>query len=98
MIVKIHKTEDKRMLLVVCDKELLGQKFEEGNQQLNLAAEFYNGESKTSKEVADLMRNCYMMNLVGARSIKLALDEDLINKDNIKTISEIPYAQVVTPN
>ena len=95
MIVKIHKVEGNKMLLAVCDSELLGKKFEEGNKQLDMTSNFYKGEEKTTREVCDLMRNSYMINLVGEKSIKLALKEELVNEDNINKISDVPYAQVI---
>ncbi|TKJ17401.1 hypothetical protein CEE44_02600 [Candidatus Woesearchaeota archaeon B3_Woes] len=95
MIVKTHQTEDKRILLVVCDNEILGKKFEEGNKQLDLTSDFYKGIEKTELEVCDLMRNCDMINLVGEKVINLAIKEGVIDSEHVKKISDIPYAQVV---
>jgi len=95
MIVKIHKTENKQIILAVCDTEILGKKFEEGNKQLDLNSDFYKGDEKSDKEVSDLMRNCYTLNLVGEKTIKLALGDGLIVTGNIKKIAKIPYANVI---
>jgi hypothetical protein len=95
MIVKIHKTEDKRLVLAVCDKAILGKKFEELNKQIDLTSDFYKGEEKSDKQTSYLMRNSYMLNLVGEKTIKLALDDGIISKDNVKRICKIPYANVI---
>ncbi len=96
MIVKIHKKESKRMLLVVCDSELVGKKFEENNKQLDLTSDFYKGEEKTNLEICDIMRNSNMINLVGEKAVNLAIKEGIIDSDHVKKISNIPYAQVIT--
>jgi len=96
MIVKIHKTDNNRMMVAVCDTELLGKKFEEGDKQLDLTADFYKGEEKTDQEVADLMRNAYILNLVGKKTVTLAINEDLITGDHVQTIDDVPYAQAIS--
>ncbi len=95
MIVKIHKTDENKILLAVCDGELIGEKFGEGNKQLDLTSNFYKGDEKTDQEVCDLMRNSSMINLVGEKTLKLALKEEVVISENIKKIANIPYAQVV---
>ena len=96
MIVKIHKDNYSRIVLAVCDKELLGKKFEEGNKQLDLASDFYEGEEKTEKETGDLMRNAYMINLVGDKSVGLAIKEEIVDKNSVMKIKDVPYAQVIS--
>jgi hypothetical protein len=95
MIVKIHKNSNGQLVLAVCDKDLLGKKFEEGNKQLDLTSDFYKGQEKNEKEVADLMRNAYMVNVVGEKSIKIVLKENLITRENISLIAKIPYSNFV---
>lgn len=95
MIVKIHKTDDKRLVLAVCDNDILGKKFEESNKQLDLTSDFYKGEERTNEETCDLMRNSYMLNLVGKKTIKFALDKKIIDQNNVKNICNIPYSTVV---
>ena len=95
MIVKIHKTDKNNIILAICDSDLLGKKFEEKNKQLDLTSNFYNGQEMSDKEVCDLMRKAYIINLVGKKSITLAINGDLISGNNINKIKGIPYAQCV---
>jgi len=46
MIVKSHSTGDGRKVIAICDDSLLGKKFEEGDKQLDLTSEFYQGQKK----------------------------------------------------
>ena len=68
MIVKKHITQDKRLILAVCDKELLGRCFEESSLQLDLRGEFYNGEEKDTESAPqhrdnDLMETFTLINM-----------------------------------
>ena len=50
MIVKIHKTRDRRKIIAVCDENLIGKRFEEREMQLDLSSDFYNGELMNEEE------------------------------------------------
>lgn len=92
--VKIHK-RDGRVIAAVCDTELLGKKFEEGKLQLDLTGDFYKGEEKDSSEASDLIRNADHVNLIGKESVKLGIQEGIIDEQNVKIVDGVPHAQVV---
>jgi len=95
MIVKVHK-KDGRTMVAVCDDELLGKKFEQGNKQLDLTSDFYKGDQYTDKQlVGDMIRNADVINLVGTISVSLGIEEGLIEKENVINIDGIPHAQAV---
>ena len=94
MILKLHKRVDK-VIVAVCDSELLGKKFEEGKLQLDLTSNFYNGDEKEDLIIGDTIRNADSINLVGEKSIQLAIDEELIDESQVKKIAGIPYAQAI---
>jgi hypothetical protein len=94
MIVKIHKRED-RTVLAVCDTELVGQKYVDGDRQLDLTSDFYKGEERSDQEVGDLIRNADIVNLVGKNAVKLGLQEEVITQDHVVVIAGIPHAQAV---
>lgn len=95
MIVKIHERKEGSVVCVI-DKELLGQKFEEGEFQLDLSSNFYKGDEKHPEEVGDVIRNAYGVNLVGEKTVKLAIEEGIITEEMVKKISGIPYYQGTT--
>lgn len=92
MIVKLHESEN-GTVVAVCDSDLIGQKFEDGDLQLDLTSDFYKGEEKADGEIGDLLRNAYVLNIVGEKSVALALKEGIIDEANIKNISGVPYIQ-----
>ncbi len=97
MLVKIHKSY--RDIVAICDSELLGRRFEEGERVLDVKEGFFGGEEvgedwleglilKFSKEDATF-------NIVGEKSIQTALKTGIINKEGIKTVQGIPFALVL---
>lgn len=92
MIVKIHK-RDGKTVVAVCDSSLLGKRFEEKDMQLDLSSDFYAGDEMDETEAGDLIRNADHINLVGKESVNLGIKEGVIDEDNVKSISNIPYAQ-----
>ncbi len=98
MIVKTHKHTDGRILVTVVDTKLIGHLFEEGNLQLDLRDEFYRGEEHTTEETGDIIRNADMVELVGEDSVKLGVQEEVIDERNVKTTAGIPYASGVLVN
>jgi len=95
MIVKKHSTPDKMLVLAVCDKELLGKRFENQEAQLDLTTEFYKGEEMSKEQVTALMKKAYIVNMVGENAIKSGIEADIVSKSNIIRIKNIPHAQVL---
>ena len=94
IIVKVHK----KNILSLCDKELLGKKFEEVDLQLDLTSNFYKGEEMTKEQIRKIIPNFRIINAVGQRSVNLLLEFDLINSDRILYIQEVPHAQSLNLN
>ena len=94
MIVKIHKRDD-RAILAVCDSDLIGRIFTEGDRQLDLTSDFYKGEERDDKDVGDLIRNADIVNLVGPKAVAIGIQEEVITQDHVITIAGIPHAQAV---
>ena len=93
MIIKIHKSY--RNVITICDSDLLGKKFEEGNTQIELN-EFFNGEEKSEGKILEIIENASRedatFNIVGEKSVALALKAGIIDKKGIKKIQGIPVA------
>jgi len=94
MYFKKHLTKD-RIVLAVCDEELIGKKFSEGDITLDISERFYKGEKKSEKDLERLLKNSENINLVGKKTIKFAKKLGILNKDSIITIKGIPHAQII---
>ena len=97
MFVKIIKSC--RDVVAICDKEILGKKFEEGNLQLDVKENFYSGEECSEKEVIEIIQRMSdedaTFNIVGKKSVNAALKAGIIVEEGIKKIQGIPFALVL---
>src|SRR3989344_5177806 len=97
MFVNVIRTY--RSVVAVCDKELLGKKFEEGISQLDIKESFYKGEEKSQEEVVELMRFLAQedstFNIVGKKAVAAAIAAGIIDKESVGEISGIPFALVL---
>ena len=94
MIVKVHETNDKKIIVIV-DSGLIGKKTEEKNLQLDLTAEFYQGEEKTVKENEEMMHSASFLHFVGKESVDFGIKKGLVDKRNVVMIGKVPHAEVI---
>ncbi len=97
MFVNIIKSY--RDVVAICDRELLGKKFEEGKFQLDIKENFYKGEEVGTKSLVEIMKKMSAedatFNIVGKKSVDAALKAGIISKDGIGRIQKIPFALVL---
>lgn len=88
-----------RDVVAICDKELMGKKFEEGILQLDVKENFFKGKECTKEEVSEIMKDMKLedstFNIVGEKSIKIALETGIITPEGIGKISNIPFALIL---
>ncbi|MDD5700162.1 MAG: DUF424 family protein [Candidatus Nanoarchaeia archaeon] len=97
MFVRLIKSY--RLVVAVCDSELLGKRFEEGNFQLNVKESFYKGEEKSEEETIEFLRRMAQedatFNIVGEESIKAALEAGVINESQVGRVQGVQFALVL---
>ncbi len=91
-----------RDTVAIADKELIGKQFFEDKKQLDVKESFYSGENseemteeQVKKTIIDWVREDATFNIVGKKSISLALKINLINEECVGKIKGIPYAMVL---
>ncbi|MFH1520083.1 MAG: DUF424 family protein [Candidatus Micrarchaeota archaeon] len=92
---KVHEDNGKR-IIAVCDKDLIGKvlKDKKGYMDLNTYRGFYVGKEVEDDEVKKELKNFSSINMVGEQSVRIALEMDLVNKQDVMYIKNIPYIQV----
>lgn len=97
MFIKIHRTY--RDVIALCDSELIGKKFEEGNFQLDVKESFFKGDEVSEKEVIEIIQKMSAedatFNIVGKKSVNAGLRAGIISEEGIKRIQNIPFAMVL---
>lgn len=95
ILVKRFETPTGGLMLAVCDKELRGKTFEDGELQLDCASNFYAGDETESSTAQRLLKNCENANLVGEKSVAAAIAAGIVDVDSVKRIKDVPYVQIV---
>lgn len=97
MHIKIHKSY--RKVVALCDSELIGKKFEEGNMQLDIRENFYNGEEINWERAVDMLKDLASddatFNIVGKKAIEAAVEAGLMNAEGAMTVKGIPFALIL---
>jgi len=98
MYMKIHEVDMRNhveIIVALCDKELVGKKLSDGELRLHVNPRFYKGEIVDEQAIEEAFKSATIANIVGEKSISLAMKKGLILKNNIIKVEGIPHAQMV---
>lgn len=97
MFIKIIRSY--RDIVAICDSEILGKKFEEGKFQLDIKESFFKGEEvseeKTEEIIIDMLKEDATFNIIGEKSVNIALRIGIIDENCIKRIDNIPFVMLL---
>jgi len=83
------------VLLATCDAELLGRVLRDGKIVFEIREQFYKGPKMTVEEVIELMEQSTIVNMVGHKIVRKAIERGLVHPDAVLEISGVPHAQIV---
>ena len=93
---KFHESKGGN-ILALCDEELLGKKYKEGEMVIDLEkyGSFYNGQSvsENSDHLENIAKGATSINAVGERSI-VALGKMGFETGNSRKIEGVPHLQI----
>ena len=88
-----------RDVVAVCDSELLGQKFEENQFQLDVKESFFKGEKFSEEKIIEILKDMKKedatFNLIGERTVDIAIKAGVVSEKNVGKIKEVPYALIL---
>uniref|UniRef100_A0A7C3YM22 DUF424 domain-containing protein n=1 Tax=Geoglobus ahangari TaxID=113653 RepID=A0A7C3YM22_9EURY len=91
---KIYRVRGE-VLVAVCDEDIVGKEFKEGDLKIEIKEDFYGKESYSEEEVKRALRQATIANISGEKAVKLAIDLGIIDKDKVLKIGECWHAQMV---
>ncbi|WIV68645.1 DUF424 domain-containing protein [Natrialbaceae archaeon AArc-T1-2] len=94
MIVNERETAE-GLLVAVCDSDVLGETFEEGDVSLTVTEEFYGGDEVGREAVVDSLSRATIANIVGTRSVELAIEEGFVDETNVLEVDTTRHAQLL---
>ena len=90
--IKIHRMPEET-ILAVCDEEILGVKFADGEKRIEVYGSFYGDLSIEEEKLALFMEQATIVNIVGKRAVQKAIDLGYVDGDRVLRIGETLHAQ-----
>lgn len=94
MYMKKYETE-KQIIIAVCDKDIIGKKFQEGELRLKLEPSFYKGADASESEIKEALSCATIANVAGEKAIACAVECGCVEYDTVIFIEGIPHAQMI---
>ena len=91
---RVHKGRDDTVL-AACDEDVLGKTFSGNGMKITVSERFYNEELVPEEIFVERMRAVTIMNLVGERTISLAIENGIVSEDDVIEIGGVRHVQVV---
>lgn len=86
---------NRETIVAVCDSELLGRTFRQGELHLSVNEEFFKGLLASEHDVKAALRSATIANLVGKRAVDCGIASGMIDDQCVITIEGVPHAQMV---
>ncbi len=82
-------------LVAVCDSDIVGRTFREGELKIEVKESFYGTDEVGEEEVRKALKNATIANLTGKRTVELAIKLGIVDKNKVLKIGECLHAQMV---
>lgn len=81
----------KKIMLNICDAELLGKKIVQDDLTMNISEGYYGERFVDQEEAESLLQNASVINMVGKETVSLSVKIGVGSENGIKIISGIPF-------
>jgi hypothetical protein len=90
-----ERDTEKGLLVAVCDAEILGDTFANGDVSLTVNEGFYDGDRAGEESVIASLRGAQVANVVGERAVAVAVEAGIIDADTVLEVGATQHAQLV---
>lgn len=90
---RVERTQGE-VLVIICDSELIGKNFEEGDLKLKVKRSFYEGKEATAEECLKALKEATIANMVGS-IVERAVKAGFVHPSGVIRIQNVPHAQMV---
>jgi hypothetical protein len=94
MFLKVHCSPGTGDIVAVCDRELLNTTISHGELSVQVTEWFYGNCPASEDMVRAALKKAGNINLIGKRSVSIAIDMGLVTPSGCIMIGKIPHAQV----
>lgn len=96
MLLRERDTEQ-GLMVSVCDSDIVGETFENGEVSLTVEEEFYAEDADTVDEesVIAALSRASIANIVGTRAVTVAIEHDIIDEGTVLDLGGTRHAQLL---
>lgn len=81
-------------MINICDIELLDKEINKGDFVIQISKNYFLEEEIDEREAITILKSSSVLNLVGNRIVKLALELRLAKENSVKVIDNIPFLMI----
>ena len=78
-------------MLNMCDSELLGTTINDGRMAMKITRTYYGNREVDETEARGLLRDSTIINMVGERTVSMAVSMGIGTQNGVRTISGVPF-------
>jgi hypothetical protein len=94
MFMKIHRSRETRDVVAVCDRELINTTISNDTMAVTITEAFYGSSPATEEEVRKALKDAGNANLMGERTVNLAIEMGLVTRSGCIMIGRVPHVQI----
>lgn len=94
MYMKIHRYSGVNQIVAVCDTDLLNTTLKGDDLTIHVSEDFYGTTPCTEDEVKAAIQDASNCNLLGKKTIRIAIECGILDKDGYMLIGNVPHAQI----
>ena len=79
------------LMLNICDPELIDKTLQDGNTKIKINSNYYSERDVDEHEAKNLLTKCNSINMVGEKTISLAISLGIGSEKSIRRIEGIPF-------
>ncbi len=83
------------MVVAVCDRELINTTIADGEVEIRITESFYGNRVATEEEVVTALRATENANIMGERSVALAVRHGIVEEASCILVGRVPHALVL---
>jgi len=91
--VKVYR-RGPEVLVAACDEDIVGKTFKGKDIQITVSSSFYKGDCGDEELLVNRLEMATIANLVGKKTMEIAIKHGFVEPENILQIGEVPHAQM----
>ncbi len=95
MLLRIHRSADNKEIIGLCDRELIGKTYSEGEISVAINEAFFGNQPASEEEVIRVLMTGDNITIFGKRCVDLAVSHGILEPDSCRLIDGIPYTTII---